>query len=165
MNEDALRQLIATAFRKKGRKSLKEKDFILAISMELKWYTPGEVKKFIAAAVRRKLLLPDKSGGYTMLFDPEKEGIGYAFQKPSLVPEGEDQKDFVADMVERISALRKSTVNEVHAGINRIRREKRLDPRVAALLAALQAGIDVSEEASALLKDVLEGNFFQTDQE
>ncbi|MCK5309449.1 MAG: DUF2240 family protein, partial [Thermoplasmata archaeon] len=53
--EVALSQL----FRKKGKGSLTEKEFVFAASLDLRWFTPKEAQKFLDIGMESELLALD----------------------------------------------------------------------------------------------------------
>jgi hypothetical protein len=73
--------LVATPFKKRGKKSLKISDFIFALSLDLKWGPPEKVRALIREAEAEGMVKMDGEM-VTASFDPETLDVPLGF-KPS----------------------------------------------------------------------------------
>jgi len=50
---------VSMPFKRKGKEQLKDMEFVMALSMDLKWFTPEQAKSVLAEAQRSGLLKRD----------------------------------------------------------------------------------------------------------
>lgn len=142
---------ISVPFKRKGKDSLKESEFVLALSFDLNWFTPEQAKKVVLEAERSGLL--------------KREGdlIRPAFDLSSVEPPQDfkpgvfEERSLFDRIIERITAETGMDKRKVIALINKKQDElsKLVEIEVSAILIALEHGVAldnlIDEEYKALI--------------
>ncbi len=142
---------ISVPFKRKGKDSLKESEFVLALSFDLNWFTPEQAKKVVLEAERSGLL--------------KREGdlIRPAFDLSSVEPPqgfkpgAFEERSLFDRMIERITAETGMDKRKVIALINKKQDElsKLVEIEVSAIIIALEHGVAmdnlIDEEYKALV--------------
>jgi hypothetical protein len=136
--------LVATPFKKRGKKSLKISDFIFALSLDLKWGPPEKVRALIREAEAEGMVKMDGEM-VTASFDPETLDVPLGF-KPST------QEGILDRGIRLITSQTGMSRKEVIALANEKQDSLKMLVELDAvvLLAAREMGIDVrslAEEA------------------
>jgi hypothetical protein len=141
-------------FKRKGKEALKDTEFIMALSMDLKWFTPEQARSVLAEAHRSGLLKSD--GELTRpAFDVSKIEIPSGF-KPETVDI--EKKTVFERVIERIITSTGIEKRKVVSMINKKQEElsKQVVIEVSAILVAIENGVLVDdlidEEYAALNK-------------
>ncbi|MDP3103432.1 MAG: DUF2240 family protein [Candidatus Methanoperedens sp.] len=143
---------ISVPFKRKGKDSLKESEFVLALSFDLNWFTPEQAKKVVLEA--------EKAG----LIKREGDIIRPAFDLSSVEPpQGfkpgvlDEERSIFDRIIERITAETGMDKRKVIALINKKQDElsKLVEIEVSAILIALEHGVAldnlIDEEYKALV--------------
>ncbi|MBU4076353.1 MAG: DUF2240 family protein [Euryarchaeota archaeon] len=144
---------ISVPFKRKGKDSLKESEFVLALSFDLNWFTPEQAKKVVLEA--------EKAG----LIKREGDIIRPAFDLSSVEPPqgfkpgvlDEEERSIFDRIIERITAETGMDKRKVIALINKKQDElsKLVEIEVSAILIALEHGVAldnlIDEEYKALV--------------
>ncbi len=144
---------VSVPFKRKGKDSLKESEFILALSFDLNWFSPDQAKKVVLKA--------EKAG----LIKREGDIIRPAFDLSSVEPPHgfkpgvfEEEERLIFDrIIERITVETGMDKRRVIALINKKRDElsKLVEIEVSAILVALEHGVAmdnlIDEEYKALI--------------
>ncbi len=143
---------VSVPFKRKGKESLKESEFVLALSFDLNWFSPDQAKKVVLEA--------EKAG----LLKREGDIIHPAFDLSSLEPPNgfkpgvfEEERSIFDRIIERITAETGMDKRRVIALINKKQDElsKLVEIEVSAILVALEHGVAVDnlidEECKALI--------------
>jgi hypothetical protein len=130
-------------FKRKGKEALKDTEFIMALSMDLKWFTPEQARSVLAEAHRSGLL---KSDGELIrpAFDVSKIEIPSGF-KPETV---DIEKETVFErVIERIITSTGIEKRKVVSMINKKQEElsKQVVIEVSAILVAIENGVLVDD--------------------
>jgi hypothetical protein len=140
---------VSMPFKRKGKESLKDMEFVMALSMDLKWFTPEQAKSVLAEAQKSGLL---KRDGDLVLpsFDISKIEIPSGFK-----PETE-KKTVFERVIERIITRTGIEKRKVVSMINKKQEElsKQVVIEVSAILVAIENGVmvdDLIEEEFASL--------------
>lgn len=145
---------VSMPFKIKGKETLKESEFVLALSIDLNWFTPEQARNILNEA--------EKAG----VVKKEGELICPAFDLNSIqIPSGfkpgvYEKKNLLDRAVERIMQGTGMDKYKVIALINKKQEElyKLVKIEVSALLVALEHGVTVDdlieEEHAALVKVV-----------
>src|SRR5947208_9130127 len=65
---EELRNAIALVFKRKGRDSLSEREFVLSASMDLRWFPPRDAQRLLQVGLETKLL-ESRDGTIRPVFD------------------------------------------------------------------------------------------------
>lgn len=144
---------VSMPFKRKGKDSLKESEFILALSIDLNWFSPEQAKTLLNEAEKQGLLKRD-GGMVNPLFDLTSIQVPPSF-KPDSVHEEKNLFDRIIDRITVTAGLEKRTIISL---INKKQEElmKMVDIEVSALLVAKEHGVLVDdlieEEYNILIK-------------
>jgi hypothetical protein len=149
-----LEAAIAQVFRKKGKASMSEKDFVFAVSLDLRWMTPKEAQRLLEIGLQSELLVME--GGlvkptfdYRMLDIPR----GYA-PAPDILQKGAQPKGLLMKMVDVISAKTSLPAQEIISRVNSTQDRMGVDVEVAALIVAGSLGADLSGYMDTLEEEI-----------
>lgn len=140
---------VSAPFKRKGKDALKESEIVMALSFDLKWFTPEQAKKVVQEA--------EKTG----LLKREGDIIRPAFELSSVEPpqgfKPDEERSLFDRIIERITAETGMDKRKVIALINKKQDElsKLVEIEVSAILVALEHGVVmdnfIDEEYKALL--------------
>ncbi|MBU3966994.1 MAG: DUF2240 family protein [Euryarchaeota archaeon] len=144
---------VSVPFKRKGKDSLKESEFILALSFDLNWFSPDQAKKVVLEAEKAGLL---KREGDIIhpAFDLSSVEAPHGF-KPGVFEE--EERSIFDRIIERITAETGMDKRRVISLINKKRDElsKLVEIEVSAILVALEHGVAldniIDEEYKALI--------------
>ena len=131
-----LKDAIASAFRSKGKSTMKRNELIMTLSYDLCMFSPEEAKRIVNLALEEGLLVGDEELSPT--FDLE-------------------EKDVFDRIVESIEEKTGKSKGEIIAMINRRQEElgNLLSVEVVALLIAKEFGVDISNYIEEVERKVL----------
>lgn len=140
-----LEAALALIFRRKGKSSMSEKDFVFAASLDYRWFSPKDAQRLLETAVAGELLALE-DGKVRPTFDYRNTEVpkGYA-PGPELLQKPPEPKGMLMRIVESVAAKSGQPVQEVVSRVNRIQDSMGVDSEVAALLAAGELGVDAGE--------------------
>ncbi len=133
---------VSMPFKRKGKDTLKENEFILALSIDLNWFSPDQARTLLSDAEKGGLL--KREGGEVIpLFDLSSVQIPPSF-KPGSVPGKKPLFDRIIDRITVTAGLDKRTIIAL---INKKQEEliKIVDIEVSTLLVALEQGVMVDD--------------------
>ena len=106
---------LAQLFRKKGKSSLTEKEFVFAASLDLRWFTPKDAQKFLDISMDSELLTLD-GDKVKPTFDYNVSMGVYVFEPKviSYIPSGENL-DF-PDLVKKLIGAGEKVVGYQYDG-------------------------------------------------
>ena len=138
-----LKKVIASAFKSKGRESMKETELVYTLSLDLGWFPLDTAKKVVELA-KEKGLLREEGDEISPTFNLEDVEIPIDF-KPN--PERIFATSVFDLLIQEISDKTGMSIGEVIAMINKKQEElgNLLSVEVVALLIAKEHGIDVSD--------------------
>ena len=146
-----LKYTVSVPFKRKGKDSLKESEFVLALSIDLNWFSPDQAKNVVREA--------EKAG----LIKREGDIIRPAFDVSGAEPgnglktEIQEEQPLFDRIILRISAETGMDKRKIVALVNKKRDElsKLVEIEVSAILVALENGVGVDnlidEEYRALI--------------
>lgn len=142
---DELRYAIALLFKRKGLGELSEREFVLSASMDLRWFPPRDAQRLLQLGLETKLL-ESHGGNIRPAFDIAAIDVPRDFvpTAKSLEVATPASEDIFVRLVDAIVSWTKLDRRAVIATINAVQEKMDLDLEVAALVAARQAGLDVS---------------------
>ncbi len=134
---------VSMPFKRKGKEQLKDMEFVMALSMDLKWFTPEQAKSVLSEAQRSGLL---KRDGELVRpsFDISKIEIPSGF-KPQTV--SMEKKTVFEKVIERIMTGTGIEKRKVISMINKKQEElsKQVVIEVSAILVAIENGVLVDD--------------------
>jgi len=134
---------VSMPFKRKGKDTLKDTEFILALSLDLKWFNPEQAKIILSEAQKSGLL---KREGELVRpsFDISSIEIPSGF-KPE--PVSTEKKPIFDRIIERIIAGTKIEKRKVIAMINKKQEDlsKHVEIEISAILVAVENGVIVDD--------------------
>ena len=141
--------LVATPFKKRGKKSLKISDFIFALSLDLKWGPPEKVRALLREAEAEGMVKMEGEM-VTSLFDEQAVEVPLGF-KPTSEEGILDQG--IRLITSQTGMSRKEVIALANEKQDSLKRLVELDAVV--LLVAKEMGIDVSDLAARAYENLL----------
>jgi len=141
--------LVATPFKKRGKKSLKISDFIFALSLDLKWGSPEKVRALLREAEAEGMVKME-GDMVNSLFDAEAVEVPMGFKPASeegILEQG------IRLITSRTGMSRKEVIAIANEKQDSLKRLVELDAVV--LLVAGEMGIDVSDLAARAYENLL----------
>lgn len=134
---------VSMPFKRKGKEQLKDMEFVMALSMDLKWFTPEQAKSVLSEAQRSGLL---KRDGELVRpsFDLSKIEIPSGFKPQTVAIE---KKTVFEKVIERIITSTGVEKRKVVSMINKKQEEfsKHVVIEVSAILVAIENGVLVDD--------------------
>lgn len=150
-----LRNVIAAAFRSKGRKELTRSELNYVLSFDLNWFTHEKSKQVVDTALKKGLLV-EEDDKLKPSFDVENMEIPLGF-KPELkrVLSSSSLDEIIWDIAQSSG----KEVSEVTAMVNKRQEElgNVLNMEVVALLIAKSYDIDINKYIDDVWKETVEG--------
>src|SRR5688572_12954011 len=142
---DALRDAIALLFRRKGRDELSEREFVLSASMDLRWFPPRDAQRLLELGLETKLL-ESRDGAIRPSFDVSTIVVprDYVPTAEILATPTPAAEDLFVRIVDAIASKNNGDRKAVIGLVNGIQEKMDVELEVAALIAARQAGLDVT---------------------
>lgn len=125
----SLRTAVAAPYRQKGRTSLPESEFVVALSLDREWFTPDQAKRLVDVAVGEGLLSRDEDA-LEAQFDPTAVDVPEEYTPSESVLRERSTFERALEALTDAGLDRQAAVAEVNA---------------------LQAELDVTVEAAAIL--------------
>ena len=142
--------LVATPFKKRGKKSLKMSDFVFALSLDLKWGPPDKVRALLQEAADEGLVRIE--GDYVhAAFDEDQAEVPVGF-RPSK--EEDIFEKGVRLIVSATGMGKKEAISMVNEKQDSLQGLVNLD--AVALLVAREMGIDVRDLALEAYQNLME---------
>ena len=138
---------IAQIFRKKGKSSMAEKDFVFAVSLDFRWFGPKEAQKLLELGLDSGLLeLAD--GMVSPTFDHKAVEVPKGFRPSADLLTGQIQpkpKGLFLKIVDAVAAKTGMPAKDLISQINQTQDRMGVDVEVAALIVAKNLGVDIQE--------------------
>ena len=145
---------LAQLFRKKGKSSLTEKEFVFAASLDLRWFSPKEAQKFLDISMDSELLaLDDDKLKPTFDYKGIEIPKGYA-PAVELLQASVKPKGIFLKVIDQISTEKDIPSKDVISAVNQTQDRMNIAVEVAALIVARQYGIDVSQYIDQVEEDI-----------
>lgn len=148
---EKLKQTIAVIFRRKGKTSITEKEFVFSASIDMRWFTPKSAQKLLDMALQMKLL-SKSNGELTPNFNLDEVEVPLEF-KPT-----EDILDVrVEDLLSRLlTKLQESRLDrkELAARMNALQAMYGIEPEAAALVLGNDVGVDLKEYIPSVEEEI-----------
>jgi len=141
--------LVALPFKKRGKSALKISDFILALSLDLKWGPPDKVRALLAEAEREGLVSVQGEMVHASKEASEAEiPVGF---KPAA--EEAIFERAVKMITSKTGMSRKEVISLINERQDALQRLVEVD--VVALLVARELGLDVSDMAKEAYQELI----------
>ena len=145
---------LAQLFRKKGKSSLTEKEFVFAASLDLRWFTPKEAQKFLDISIESELLaLGDDKVKPTFDYKNVEIPKGYV-PATELLQSAVKPKGIFLKIIDHIATEKNMPSKDIISAVNQTQDRMNISVEVAALIVARQHGIDVSQYIDQIEEDV-----------
>lgn len=141
--------LVATPFKKRGKKSLKISDFIFALSLDLKWGSPEKVRALLREAEAEGMVKMEGEN-VSAIFDTEAVEVPLGF-KPTTEEGILDQA--IRLITSQTGMSRKEVIAMANVKQDSLKKLVELDAVV--LLMAREMGIDVNDLATKAYANLL----------
>ena len=134
---------VSMPFKRKGKDALKDMEFILALSLDLKWFNPEQAKIILNDAQKSGLLIREGEFVHPS-FDISKIEIPSGWKPESVIVENKTIFDRIIDRIIHGTGIEK---RKVIAMINKKQEEfsKQVSIEVSAILVAVENGIMVDD--------------------
>jgi hypothetical protein len=139
-----LQKSIALLFRRKGKDSLTEKEFVFSASMELRWFSPKEAQKLLDLGLTGGYL-QKRNGGIAPTFDYTTIEVPLDYRPGSDIFENVRKKsaDLFSEIVDKIVRTKSVPKREVVSRVNKKQELLGIDVEPAALLVLSDYGLSV----------------------
>lgn len=135
-----LKYTVSVPFKRKGKDTLKESEFVLALSIDLNWFSPDQAKNLVREAEKAGLI---KREGDILrpTFDLSRVEPPSEFRAGELV----EQPPLFDRIIERITAETGMDKRKIIALVNKKQDElsKLVEIEVSAIIVALENGVAV----------------------
>ena len=134
---------VSMPFKRKGKDALKDMEFILALSLDLKWFNPEQAKIILNDAQKSGLLIREGEFVHPS-FDISKIEIPSGWKPESVIVENKTIFDRIIDRIIHGTGIEK---RKVIAMINKKQEEfaKQVSIEVSAILIAVENGVMVDD--------------------
>ena len=138
----SLRRAVAVPFREKGRESLSESEFVVALSLDREWFSPEQAKRLVDVAATEGLLERDDDE-LRPTFAPREVTVPDEF-----VP-GDDVLRQRSNFERALDAVVQSGIEkqDAVAAVNRLQSELGLTVEAAAVVYARREGVELGDLA------------------
>ncbi len=146
-----LKYTVSVPFKRKGKDALKESEFVLALSIDLNWFSPDQAKNVVREAETAGLIKRE-GDMISLAFD-----LSAVEPSPEFKPEVPEEPALFDRIIERITTETGMDKRKTVALVNRKRDElsKLVEIEVSAILVALEHGVPldnlIDEEYKALI--------------
>lgn len=139
-----LQRSIVLLFRRKGKESLTEKEFVFSASMDLRWFSPKEAQRLLDLGITGGYL-QKKNGSIVPTFDTSLIDVPLDYKPGKDIFEHvpRKQQDFFSEIVERIVRTKSVPKREVVSRVNKKQELLGIDVEPAALLVASDYGLSM----------------------
>ncbi|MCL2607110.1 MAG: DUF2240 family protein [Methanomassiliicoccaceae archaeon] len=148
---DGLKLTAAAFFRSKGKSVVTEKEFIMGISMDLRWMRPADTEELLSLLLAEGHL--EKDGEYLRpAFDIHGTDVPLMFRPPDDLVKGKMGKhrpaappadDLLSELMAKVEPLGMKR-KEFIVSVNAIQKRINVDIEIAALLMLREKGVDIS---------------------
>src|SRR5512136_3214429 len=135
---------IALLFKRRGKESLTEREFVFSASMDMRWFSPKDAQKLLDVGLTGGLL-KKKDGIVSPTFDWEgiDVPIDYKPNKHILEVAPKQDRDLFSEIVDSIVKTKSVPKREVVSRVNKKQEMLGIDVEPAALLVASDYGLNV----------------------
>lgn len=152
--------IIAFLFKRSGKEKMSFSELYLNLSMDMKWFSPEEAKKFLNDALKKKLLIKEDEQ-ISPSFDINKITIPVGFYPSKKVifdkknQESEEETNILKEIVKRIHEKTNLNEKQIIDKINDVSKEKNIIEEIAALLVGKEYEIEIDDFLKKLESKIL----------
>jgi len=141
-----LEKSIAVLYRRKGKETLTEREFVFSASMDLRWFSPKDAQRLMEAGLSGGFL-ERKNGTVAPTFDLSRIEVplDYKPTKEALREASSRSADLFSEIVEKIVRTKAVPKREVVSRVNKKQELLGIDIEPAALLVASSYGIEMDD--------------------
>ncbi|USZ67649.1 DUF2240 family protein [Halorussus salilacus] len=139
----SLRIAVAAPFQQKGKESMPESEFVVALSLDRDWFSPDQAERLVDVASGGGLLARE-DGDVVAEFDPSEVEIPEEFVPDESILQERSTFERLLDEVVAAGTDKQTAVAE----INELQGDLGVTIEAAAVVYARRRGIDASEEAA-----------------
>ncbi len=140
---EELRRTVAMLFRRKGKGTISEKEFILAASMDLRWFPPRDAQKLLQVALQMGLVKAE-AGQLSPTFDAGSQEIPLDFHPTPEVLKAPTKREPFLEILQRLEEVTGKERMELVAQVNLVQEDLGVTAEVAALVVGASMGVDLS---------------------
>jgi len=138
----SLRRAVAVPFRAKGRESLSESEFVVALSLDRDWFSPEQAKRLVDVAVTEGLL-ERGDDEVSPTFAPREVSVPDGFVPDDDVLRQRSNFERALDAIVESGVEKQTAV----AGVNSLQAELGVTVEAAAVVYARREGVDIGDVA------------------
>jgi hypothetical protein len=138
----SLRRAVAAPFRQRGVEQLKESEFVVALSLDLEWFSPDQAQR-LADVAATEGLIDRTEDELAVTFDPLDVAVPDGFEPDESVLQQRNTFERLLGTIVDAGIEKQEAV----AGINQLQADLAISVEAAAALYARRQGIDVTELA------------------
>lgn len=146
-----LKRTIAVLFRRKGKGSITEKEFVFSASIDLRWFSPKAAQRLLDIALQLNLI-SRRNGELIPNFNIEDIHVPLEF-KPTEDILDTQEEDTLSRIISKLSES-KLERRDLVARINALQKRFGIDIEIAALMLGNDLGIDMKELISIVEEKV-----------
>lgn len=152
---EKLKEIIAFLYNRSGKEEMTAQELRLAMSMDLRWFSPKEAEEIVDTFQNKRLLVRKGSGGLRPAFNYRKLTLERDFRpsKEDLLGGSDDEPLFIR-MVGHITDRANEEKRNVIAKVNRKAGELGIEVEAAAMLVGDELGIDMGPLADEALEAI-----------
>ncbi|MCJ2539947.1 MAG: DUF2240 family protein [Candidatus Thermoplasmatota archaeon] len=149
---EKLKEVIAFLYNRSGKEEMPAQELRLAMSMDLRWFSPKEAEEIVDTFQNKRLLVRKGSGGLRPAFNYRKLTLERDF-RPSMAEllGGSDDEPLFIRMVGHITDRADEEKRNVIAMVNRKAGELGIEVEAAAMLVGDELSIDMGPLADEAL--------------
>ncbi len=153
---EKLKEVIAFLYNRAGKEELTAQELRLAMSMDLRWFSPKEAEEIVDLFQNKRLLVRKGSGGLRPAYNYKNMTIGRDFQptKAELLGGSGDEPLFVR-MVGHITDRANEEKRNVISRVNRKAGEIGIEVEAAVMLVGDEMGVDMRPFADEAIEAII----------
>jgi len=151
------KEVIAFLYNRSGKEEMSAQELRLAMSMDLRWFSPKEAEEIVDTFQNKRLLVRKGGGSLRPAFNYRKLTLERDFRpsKAELLGGGDDEPLFIR-MVGHITDKADEEKRNVIALVNRKAGEMKIEVEAAAMLVGDELRVDMTPLADEALKAIVE---------
>ncbi|WP_115865144.1 DUF2240 family protein [Halorussus litoreus] len=139
----SLRSAVAAPFQQKGKESMPESEYVVALSLDRDWFSPDQAERLVTVATSQGLLAHE-DGEVVAEFEPGDVDVPEDFVPDESILQEQSTFEKVLDKVVSAGTDKQTAVAE----INDLQSRLGVTIEAAAVVYARRRGIDASAEAA-----------------
>ena len=145
----SLRTAVAAPFRQKGRATMGESEFVVALSLDRDWFTPDQAKRLLDVAAGEGLVTRTE-GEVEAGFDPDGVAVPEGFVPDESILQQRSTFERVLDALVETGTEKQTAVAEINA----LQADLGVTVETAAVVYAKREGLDVRDAAERALGEL-----------